>query len=600
MKKEWKNPLLYLFSMSWRHSDNKVKVACFWTIFVITELLETFAYPLIPATLINIIQKEGIHPENLNKLFIITCLFVVFTLVFWALHGPGRIMEVNNSSRITMSYLNTLIKGVVTLPIEWHVDHHSGDTIDKVEKGSKALKSFSESTFTLIYAFVRLVGSYCMLVYFSHPAAYIVFIMMVIGIFISTRLDKIIVAQYTSLNKAENKISESIFDAISNITTVIILRVEKLVLTAISKEINAPYDLQVKNTKINEIKWFLVNVCCSIMTFLVLSVYFWQASRDATPVLIGSVFLLMRYLDKISDLFFQFTSQYGDILKERARVANSELLSKDFVEKSLTNHVLHEDWKKLLIEYLTFAYKGDKHGRLHLNNISLEIERGQKIALVGIRGSGKTTFLKVMRDLYTPQSLKLSADGVEIPHGFDGISRAIALIPQSPEVFATTIRKNITFGAEVSDKEIKKFTDIACFTDVIEGLPKGLESSTKERGVNLSGGQQQGLALARGLLASKDKEIILLDEPTSSLDKATENEVYRNIFKSFPEKTIISTVHGLHLLPMFDIIYVFNNGEIVGRGTVSQLLENCPKFKKLWVAMRSVELIEKELIENGN
>jgi ABC-type multidrug transport system fused ATPase/permease subunit len=324
------------------------------------------------------------------------------------------------------------------------------------------------------------------------------------------------------------------------------------------------------------------------MTVTVLGMYFWQISASGQAVLIGNIYLLMRYLDRISDLFFKFTSKYGDILKQRSRIANSELLSDEFKERSLTNHVLPENWKVLSIRDLTFSYSEDKDREANIKNASIEIERGQKIAFVGKRGSGKTTTLKIMRDLYQPQILNLSVDGEIIPHGFDGISQAITLIPQTPEIFASTIGDNITFGEDIDYKLIEKYTDIACFTEVVDRLPKGLESTTKEKGVNLSGGQQQGLALARGLLACRGRDIILLDEPTSSLDKSTEQHVYRNIFDAFPDRTIISTVHGLHLLPLFDITYVFDEGRIVGKGTTTELLQTCPQFQKLWRAMEKV------------
>ena len=212
----------------------------------------------------------------------------------------------------------------------------------------------------------------------------------------------------------------------------------------------------------------------------------------------------------------------------------------------------------------------------------MDILHGERIAFVGLTGSGKTTLLKIIRDLYPPKSGKLLVDGVEVVDGFEGISRAISLVPQDPELMASTILHNITMGAEHDIEVVHRFTDMACFTSVIADLPKGLQSSIKEKGVNLSGGQAQRLALARGLLASYDKDIVLLDEPTSSLDFATEMEVYGNIFRGLAGSTIISSIHRLHLLPMFDRIYMFEKGRIVGSGTLHELIRSCPQFADLW------------------
>ena len=478
----------------------------------------------------------------------------------------------------------------MSLPMEWHVDHHSGDTIDKIEKGTGALYSFSEDSFEVIYSGVQLVASYGMLVYFSPSSAYIVVGMTLVMIWITVRFDKVLIGQYKELNHSENNVSESVFDAISNITTVIILRVERLVFRAILHKVEKPFDLFKRNNRLNELKWFYTDFCSNVMTVLVLGAYFWQNMGAEKGVLVGSAYLLISYLRKISNLFFKFTGMYGDILQRKAKVINSEELAEDFRTENFTNHILPKGWRRLNVSGLNFSYHGDlkssdgkvDEGELHLVNVSLTIEHGERIAFVGETGSGKSTLLKVIRDLYHARDLCLSVDGTIIPNGFEGISQAISLVPQNPEIFATTIVDNITLGEEHSMDFIRHFTDMACFTDVAMKLPKQFNTSIKEKGVNLSGGEQQRLALSRGLLACHDKDIILLDEPTSSLDTETGIQVYQNILREFNGKTVISTVHSLHLLTLFDKIYFFNEGIIVGSGTLRELLDTCPVFSGMW------------------
>jgi len=122
---------------------------------------------------------------------------------------------------------------------------------------------------------------------------------------------------------------------------------------------------------------------------------------------------------------------------------------------------------------------------------------------------------------------------------------------------------------------------MARFTQVVERLPHKFESNIVEKGVNLSGGEKQRLALSRGLLAAADKPILLLDEPTSSVDPKNELDIYKNIFTIFKKKTILSSVHRLHLLPQFDKIYYFKKGKIVARGSFAQLLKN-KEFSTIW------------------
>jgi len=190
----------------------------------------------------------------------------------------------------------------------------------------------------------------------------------------------------------------------------------------------------------------------------------------------------------------------------------------------------------------------------------------------------------VLRDIYHPHSLTLAVDGRRISEGFAGISRAIGYAPQNPELFADTIWKNITMGAEYSEDMVRKYTDMAMFTQVIEALPNKFDSSINEKGVNLSGGQRQRLALARALAAcdGAEKAILLFDEPTSSLDSLTEIQVCENIFRGFPGRTLVFSLHRLHLLGRFDWIYFFDGGRIIASGAFDQLMTSCEPFKRMW------------------
>ena len=322
------------------------------------------------------------------------------------------------------------------------------------------------------------------------------------------------------------------------------------------------------------------------MCGLVLGLFIWQHFGAGPGAVTGSAYILINYIEKIADLFFQFTGSYSDVIKYRTRVTNAEELSTDFASESFSNHVLPKNWQRLEVSHLSFSYHNEVDANLHLHDVSFSVTHGERVALVGETGSGKSTFLKIMRDLYHPKELILRVDGQIIPQGFEGISRAMSLAQQDPEIFAKTILNNITMGAEHDLDFVMKFSDMACFTDVVQCLPKQFDSSIKEKGVNLSGGQQQRLALSRGLLACHDKDIVLLDEPTSSLDTITEVRVYQNIFREFQGKTVISTVHQLHLLPLFDRICVFDKGEIIADGTLTELLSSCPKFVSLWEAMQ--------------
>lgn len=581
------NPLIYLFKKNWQYAEGyRHRIFLYWSLFVLAACVNLFMSPLIGAKITQVVATEGIGRESIKTLAFLCSLFVLRSIMFWMLHMHARILELVNAYRIKINYRKFLVKGVLTMPLEWHTEHHSGDTIDKVERGTTGLYNFSEETYENIYSLVQLLVSYGMLLYFSRFIGIVALPMLILSAWVTMRFDRVLIPQYKELNRSDNAITEATSDAFANISTVIILRVEKYIFDSIVSKLEKPFGLYKKNIKINELKWLLTSVCCNIMYAISLFVYLWQNYGAGPGTISGSVYLLMRYLDEIGELFFKFAGSYSNVIKRRSRVYNSEELSKDFRPENFTNHILPPNWKELEVKNLSFSYYNGNDSELHLDNVNFSVRRGEKIALIGMRGSGKTTFLKIMRDLYHPKDMALFVDGKVIPQGFEGISRAISLVPQDPEIFASTILSNITMGAEHCLEFVNKFTDMACFTEVITKLPKGFNSSIKEKGVNLSGGQQQCLALSRGLLACHDKEIVLLDEPTSSLDTITGMTVYNNIFREFREKTIISTVHQLHLLALFDRICVFDQGKIVAFGTMSELLSSSPEFVSLWRAMQ--------------
>lgn len=235
------------------------------------------------------------------------------------------------------------------------------------------------------------------------------------------------------------------------------------------------------------------------------------------------------------------------------------------------------------IKDLNFSHREEyaEHAPQSLHGLNIQIPRGKRIALIGESGSGKSTLLSLLRGLYDPQpGMELSVDGKI--YDMDTLNETVTLFPQEPEIFENTIAYNVTLGLPFSEADIEEVCEGAHFTDVIRQLPLGLESDIREKGVNLSGGQKQRLALARGILAARESEVVLLDEPTSSVDPKTEVMIYTKLFKAFADKAVISSIHRLHLLTHFDYVYILQQGKIVGEGTFEQLKEHSPIFQELW------------------
>lgn len=576
------NPVSYLAIKMWTYAEDKRPLIVFHTILTIFANVLIMLEPLVIGHIFNILQTQGINSQTLESSLWPLTLFIIISLIFWVLHGPSRIIERIKSFHTKAQYKMFLLRGVMSLPASWHTDHHSGDTIDRIEKGAKGLYGFSETNFIFIQDVTVLLVSIVVVLYFNVTAGLVILGAIILNGIIIVIFDRKLIKMYIEISRLENNISEKIYDSISNITTIVILRIEKLLLDVIEKSIYKPLDLYKRSSIINETKWFLVSFINVLAIILSVFFYISQTVNAGGVVLAGTLFILYGYVNRVGEIFYNFAWFYSEKVEQKASVMNSEELVKEFSEKIQRRQTSMKDWKKLQVLGLNFSYHQEEGADLHLSDVLLDIRRGEKIALIGESGGGKTTLLKVIRELYHPQKVEVLLDGKKLPHDFASISSHVSLIPQEPEIFSTTILENITLGVPYPQDEVELFTSLAGFSDVVKRLPKGYQSSVVEKGVNLSGGEKQRLALARGLLASKDKEILLLDEPTSSVDTANELNIFKEIFSRFSSKTILASVHRLHLLSMFDKVYFFRRGKVIASGSFEKLQEESAEFKKLW------------------
>jgi ABC-type multidrug transport system fused ATPase/permease subunit len=409
--------------------------------------------------------------------------------------------------------------------------------------------------------------------------------MLPIGFLIISKYDRKLRVRYKRLHKYENKVSEKIIDAITNVSTVLILRIQKLIFRDIMDSVNDPKHYFKKTVKINETKWFVVSIFSSISIVLILGTYIYGNYYFRTAILIGTLSALFMYSQRITQIFNNFAGQYEVMVRHKVAIDNMNEVTKFFEpKKSDKRRRLPKDWESIEIKDLNFTYKGiDIGGKkiTSLKGINLKFDKGEKIAIIGESGCGKTTFLKALSGLYKPKVKKVSIDD-KTKNSLQKLQNSSMLVPQEPEIFATTIRDNITMGIDQHMNHVRKFTDMATFTDIVNKLPRKWNSNIAEKGVNLSGGQKQRLALARALLAAEKRSIVLLDESTSSVDPVNEVKIYRNVFNEFKDKTIIATIHKLNLLKFFHRILLFDKGKLVADGSFKELLEKSEKFKKMW------------------
>jgi subfamily B ATP-binding cassette protein MsbA len=251
------------------------------------------------------------------------------------------------------------------------------------------------------------------------------------------------------------------------------------------------------------------------------------------------------------------------------------------------NEVYHDETapslklKNATIEFnnISFSYPDGTHA---LKNLSTKIKGGTKVGLVGMSGSGKTTFLNLIPRFFYLKNGSILIDDQNINDiNLNSLRKEISLVSQDVILFDDTIKANILYGnVSASDDEIIKACKFAAAQDFIEKLPNKYESKIGENGIKLSGGQKQRLSIARAIL--KNSSIILLDEATSSLDSESESVIQKAIENLTKNKTTIIIAHRLSTVINCDKILVFENGQIIEEGKHEFLVNNSSTYKKLY------------------
>jgi ABC-type transport system involved in cytochrome bd biosynthesis fused ATPase/permease subunit len=260
------------------------------------------------------------------------------------------------------------------------------------------------------------------------------------------------------------------------------------------------------------------------------------------------------------------------------------------VPEQKNSNTSHKPAKHLAVEHLNFSY--DETDYPTLQDINFELHQGEKKAIVGISGAGKTSLLDLFLRFQDPSSGKVLVDQIDLRE-IDpaNLPRIFGMIPQNPYVFTTSLRENLKLAKpEASDSALKHALVQAELWDWVDRLPDGLDTWVEEHGIRMSAGERQRLAIARVLL--QDTPFILLDEPTANLDPVNETRVLQNLFRLSQNKGILLVTHRLRLLEQMDEILVLDGSTIAERGDYGELIQKGQIFTRL------VELDQDSLAEN--
>jgi ATP-binding cassette, subfamily B, multidrug efflux pump len=271
----------------------------------------------------------------------------------------------------------------------------------------------------------------------------------------------------------------------------------------------------------------------------------------------------------------------------------NETLSFQETVENPTQPIKVENPERIDFEKVTFRYPSSKED--NLTNISVQLQKGQTLGIVGKTGSGKTTFIKQLLRQYPLGTGELSISGVPLKEQtLYQVRKWIGYVPQDHVLFSKSVKENILFGnSQATEEELEKAIDLSALRKDLEMLPEGLETLVGEKGVALSGGQKQRISIARALI--RNPEILILDDSLSAVDAKTEKKIIENIREIRKDKTTIITTHRMSAVQHADQILVLDDGKIIEEGTHEQLLSTDGWYKEQYLRQQVENNFEEEV-----
>ncbi len=342
----------------------------------------------------------------------------------------------------------------------------------------------------------------------------------------------------------------------------------------------AQYDAHLETVSISARYFPVVEFVGVVGIAVIIGIGGWFSDQEIVTV--GTVFAFVLYLNNLFEPVQQLSQLYNTVQSAGAALQKLfELLDTSPSIAERAGAIDLPDEGALEVDDVSFAYTGDD---VVLRGVSLTVRRGERVALVGPTGAGKSTLAKLIARFYDARAGSVRFGGVDLRDAtLRSLRERIVVVPQEGFLFAGTVRDNIRIGrADATDPEIEAAVDALGLRDRFDALPDGLDTEVRERGSRLSAGERQLVSLVRAALA--DPAVLVLDEATSNLDPGTERAVERALERLTEGRTTVVVAHRLSTAARADRVAVIDHGELVELGTHKQLLARDGRYAQLFAA----------------
>jgi subfamily B ATP-binding cassette protein MsbA len=503
--------------------------------------------------------------------------FLLFGVFF--LKGMGQYIQTYYMSFIGLDVVkklrNNLVKHLSYQDMSFFQTMHTGEILSRITNDITRIQTVVTSMIPNIlretFTIVALTGY---VIYMSPKLAFYFLIIMPMALYPLSRLAKKM-KRYSKLSQESTATMTSrIGEIFSNIEVIKSNSTQEIEAVKFEKENQNVFKYLLKQVKINALTSPIMEILGSVAIGVVIYIGGTEVIEDRMSVgaffaFATALFMLYTPIKRISKLYNQ---------SQDAIVANERMFELLDMRASIVSgdRELDRDIDSIIFRTVSLLY-GDTTA---LNGISIEMKRGDSIALVGDSGAGKSSFVNLLVRFYDPNSGQILINGTENRNlTLNSLHNKIAYVTQRIYIFNDTIANNIAYGEEMDKKRVVEALKKAHALEFVEKLDSGVDTLLSENGNNLSGGQRQRIALARALY--KEPSVLILDEATSALDNKSEVLIQKALDELKSEMITITVAHRLSTIENSDAILVFRGGEIVCCDTHNNLIKECLEYQKL-------------------
>lgn len=535
---------------------------------VLTALLELVAPILSKSIVDEIVAKLAGKTSSVNYLILLIIIAFAASLFANILSVITNRMGDHLAGRLRKFLTDMFYQKVLTLPQSYFDTEISGKIVNQLARGiASTLQFINGLTNFILPMFLQSVFTIAVLAYYNLPVAFFTLILFPIYFFLSYYSAKKWGEEEVRKNAIEDKARGRITEVIGNIKLVKSFSNEQNEADLISRNLEDSNQIYAKQSTAFHTFDFLRGLSLNVILLLINLVVFYNTFQGLLSI--GEMVLIIQLVAQARRPLFAMSFILTNV--QMAETGSKEFLeildlkSTEFYHKKETAEKLKDP--TIVFKNVSFKYESSE---TVLDDVSFTIGKQEKVALVGHSGAGKSTIVNLILKFYEPTNgdiMVKDKNYKDISHLF--VRQNISLVFQENELFSTTIKENVNYGNNATDKEIIEALKKANALSFVQKLPKGLESQVGERGVRLSGGQKQRIQIARAVL--KNSPILILDEATSSLDAKSEKEVQEALENLMKDKLVIIIAHRFSTIQNVHKIIVINDKKIEAQGNPQEL-----------------------------